>query len=467
MNGYRAGFNDLDSEVSIDNLPVSGQIPQWLNGSLIRTGPAKYVLKEQRLNHWFDGFAMLHNFTFSAGQVSYRNRFLQSEAYLSAQKNGKVNYREFATDPSRSIVDKFSSISGTASLTDNDNVNVTKIADEYVALTETSKPTSFDPKTLDTKEHFMFDDGLAGQVTTAHPHFDFATGESFNYLINLSAQSHYQVYKIPDASKKRQLIAKIPVSRPAYMHSFAITQNYIVLSEFPLTVNALDLALSSKPFIKNYKWKPEDGTQFTIVNRNDGKIKRIKTEAFFAFHHINAFEQGNQIILDICLNEDQKIIESLFLDNIFNKEQSFPQAHFTRFTLDLDKNTAASEQLSSETLELPRINYSQYNSRPYRFAYGVSANNVYDFVDQLIKIDIQNKSSYIWREDGTYPGEPVFVAKPDSPDEDGGVLLSVVLDSRVNKSFLLVMDAHDFKELGRALLPHHIPFGFHGNFYPQ
>ena len=32
-------------------------------------------------------------------------------------------------------------------------------------------------------------------------------------------------------------------------------------------------------------------------------------------------------------------------------------------------------------------------------------------------------------------------------------------------SFLLVLDAESFAERARAEVPHHIPFGFHGQFF--
>ena len=44
------------------------------------------------------------------------------------------------------------------------------------------------------------------------------------------------------------------------------------------------------------------------------------------------------------------------------------------------------------------------------------------------------------------------------------MLLSVVLDAAAERSFLLVLDARDLTELARAEAPHHIPFGFHGDF---
>jgi carotenoid cleavage dioxygenase-like enzyme len=56
------------------------------------------------------------------------------------------------------------------------------------------------------------------------------------------------------------------------------------------------------------------------------------------------------------------------------------------------------------------------------------------------------------------------VREPGAEDEDAGVVLSVVLDAAAERSFLLVLDARSFEELARAEAPHHIPFGFHGQF---
>jgi carotenoid cleavage dioxygenase-like enzyme len=45
------------------------------------------------------------------------------------------------------------------------------------------------------------------------------------------------------------------------------------------------------------------------------------------------------------------------------------------------------------------------------------------------------------------------------------VILSVVLDARQGRSFLLVLDARSFEEVARAGAPHVIPFGFHGAYF--
>jgi beta,beta-carotene 9',10'-dioxygenase len=74
--GARLGFETLEDEREIGELPLSGELPLWLEGSLLRTGPAKFELGTRSLRHWFDGLAMLHRFTIEHGCVSYGNRFL-------------------------------------------------------------------------------------------------------------------------------------------------------------------------------------------------------------------------------------------------------------------------------------------------------------------------------------------------------------------------------------------------------
>ena len=127
-------------------------------------------------------------------------------------------------------------------------------------------------------------------------------------------ESRYNIYKIM-TGKSRELITSIRSKEPSYMHSFALTENYIILVEFPLVINPLDLIVSGKPFIENFRWKPERGTKFTVVNRSNGKIVGIySTDPFFAFHHVNAFEIDDKIVLDIITYQNDDIIRSLYLD---------------------------------------------------------------------------------------------------------------------------------------------------------
>ena len=51
---HRLGFTSLEEETAVDSLPVTGQLPSWLSGALVRVTPAKLEVGERRLDHWFD-----------------------------------------------------------------------------------------------------------------------------------------------------------------------------------------------------------------------------------------------------------------------------------------------------------------------------------------------------------------------------------------------------------------------------
>jgi carotenoid cleavage dioxygenase-like enzyme len=90
--------------------------------------------------------------------------------------------------------------------------------------------------------------------------------------------------------------AELPVEQPAYMHSFGMSEDHLVLTEFPLVVNPLDLRVSGKPFIQNYHWEPERGLRFHVVTKDKGKlVSTAVADASFAFHHVNAFMDRDRL----------------------------------------------------------------------------------------------------------------------------------------------------------------------------
>ena len=122
-----------------------------------------------------------------------------------------------------------------------------------------------------------------------------------------------------------------------------------------------------------------------------------------------------------------------------------------------------SEPLADGSLELPRIDYGA--PQHARLLLRVLHRRRHGWIDRLVKVDVRDGSRSEWRADGCFPGEPVFVREPGAEAEDAGVVLSVVLDATAGHSFLLVLDAGSFEEIARAEAPHHIPFGFHGQYF--
>jgi beta,beta-carotene 9',10'-dioxygenase len=290
-------------------------------------------------------------------------------------------------------------------------------------------------------------------------------------MTHLSSKSSYNIYKISAAGKQQQeLIASVKVNEPSYMHSFGLTEHYIILVEFPLVINPFDILVPGKPFAENLLWKPGNGTGFTIINRTNGKvIGSYQCEPFFAFHHVNSFEtENNDILVDIVGYSDSTIVRSLYLDVLMgDRPGSIPTSQLRRYYISPFSGSVEFEVLHDDNLELPRINYRKYNMKDYDFIYAAGTYSVGNFfTNKLIKIDLKIRNSNVWTEKGCHPGEPVFVPRPDRVrEEDDGVVLSVVLDSNKGNSFLLVLDAKSFEEIARAEVPHHIPFGFHGQYY--
>ncbi len=480
MVGYGQGFAALGREVEVASLPVTGVFPAWLDGTLVRNGPATFELGTQTLRHWFDGLAMLHRFSFADGAVSYANRYLQSPDYIYARAYGKLGYAQFATDPCRSLFKRVTSLFSPQKeqFGHNASVNVGVVADRFVAWTETPLPVEFDPRTLRTLGVFDFDDDWNAITTTPHPHTDPATGDAFNNTVAFGPTSAYKVYRIPAGSRRRMPVATVPVREPSYMHSFSQTARYVVLAEYPLVVDPLELLRDGiahgTSFAENLRWKPERPTVFVVIDKADGAVVgRYPCDPFFSFHHVNAFERGGELVLDLLAYADASVVRSLYLDVLRHPtgdHSPAPPTTLRRYRLPLASRGGrpSCEVVSDEVMELPRIDDRRV-AADYRYMYatGTREGQPYAFQNQLVKVDIRRGDAYTWYVEDCYPGEPVFVPSPDSHAEDDGVVLSVVLDAPKGTSFLLVLDARTFEEIARAEVPHHIPFGFHGQYFPN
>lgn len=462
-NQRALGLQSLDEEVHVDSVPVTGTVPAWLRGSLVRVTPALMDGGGKTVRHWFDGAAMLNAFGFGDGSVSYGSRFLDTD-YLKDTRKGQFNFG-FGADPCRSLFKRVMSLNDVNKF-DNANVNLQELGHRYIAMTETPLPVEFDPKTLATLGKPKWPDKAAGgQITTAHPHYDYATGEMVNYTAKFGPKTTYRVYAAGQVGAPRRLIGSVPVKKPGYMHSFGMSERYVVLAENPLLVNPMSVPLSKKSFIHNYEWLPERGTRFIVMDRHTGELQGIhEAEPFFCFHHVNSFERDGELVVDLLAHDDPHIIDLLEVEKMRDGQQ-LDRPSLRRYRIALDGSGVVREDLSDLAVELPRINYRMNNTRDYRFMYAAGIGDGADWFDQLARVDVTSGEAKVWSEPACYPGEPVFVERPGGTAEDDGAILSVVLDANAERSFLLILDAGSFEEVARAEAPHHIPFGFHGQYF--
>ncbi len=460
------GFKTLDREVSVDELPVSGALPAWLAGTLIRNGPARFEVGDYRLSHWFDGLAMLHLYAFRGGRVSYANRYLRTQSYAHAVEKGQMYGKQFGVDPCRQLFGRhFSEYS--PNVTDNANVNVTRVANRFLALVESPVAVEFDPRTLETVGSFPFAEVVPGQISSPHPHYDFGHRLLLNHSTAMGHPGHYNVWYIADGSTAQRLLAAVPADPPCYMHSFGMTERYLVFAEFPVVIDADEFMYPERSFLQCFRWAPERGTRFVVVAKADGSVvQTCQGEAFFAFHHVNAFERGDEIALDITATPTPY---GTVLGLPPTPDQLDVKRHgneLRRYRLPLTgPGTADYEVVSEASIEMPRINYERCSTRDYRFVYGLGRSPTSRVMNNVTKADLRAGTVAAWQEPGCFPGEPVFVPAPGAAAEDEGVVLAGVLDMRRATSFLLVLDGATLAELARAEVPHHVPSDLHGQYY--
>ncbi|EGQ43351.1 MAG: carotenoid oxygenase [Candidatus Nanosalina sp. J07AB43] len=450
--GFGGGFESQREEVENLELEVEGEIPEWLDGSLYRNGPAIFETNDSEAQHWFDGLAMLNRYRFRSGNIYYTNRALRSDKYREVTKNG-FGPGGFATGGG--ILDSLKLVFGKPP--DNASISVARLGGRHVALTESPGWVGFDPATLEATGRIEFEDDLGLHQVCAHLHRDEKRGETIGMGIRYGRTSEYVFYKISDKEVRREEIASIDTRRPSYVHSFGLTENYILFTEVPFDTSLSDMILSDGGFIQSFEWRPSEGTTLHIIDRETGETEQHDMESFFTFHHVNAYEDEDSIVMDLVEFEDSEVLQQLFLDTLESRSTITENGSLVRYRI---KNSDISKSSMYRGIEMPQINRSRHTLK-HRYVYGQATAR--EGCDGIVKVDTDTGESKEWWEEDTHIQEPVHVQEEGS--EDSGVLLSTGLDKQANKSFILVLDSSDLEELGRAYLPFKMPFGFHGKFY--
>lgn len=196
-----------------------------------------------------------------------------------------------------------------------------------------------------------------------------------------------------------------------------------------------------------------------MVDRETGQFWTFQTDPFFAFHHINGFEKGGKVYVDLIAYPTADIIYKVngypFIKNTDNR--------LLRLEMDPLCHTIKVQQISSEHVEFPRLNEAMIG-KDYQYFYAI---HILPHGDGIIKYNHFSPRNTYWFEEGAYANEPLFVSHPQAQAEDDGVILTVVNNLEKKQSFLLILDAKDLKELARVDVPHFIPFGFHGQFFKE
>ncbi|EGR44318.1 uncharacterized protein TRIREDRAFT_70646 [Trichoderma reesei QM6a] len=527
----KAQFEGLEEHRGPVQLTVKGTIPSWAAGSLFRTGPGLdrvegTVRGTHFISHWFDGIAHSHRFDIVPSQdadgsatVTYSSRRHSDEAVAEIKKKGWPSSITFAqrADPCIGIFAKVM----TVFVPGKSNNNVTVIPDmpggddveqgdpskgkALYVLTDSAAVSKLDPKSLEpigNANQTSLHPDLKGPISCAHTQRDPETGDLFNYNLELSApHPTYRIFRVNAHDGTTDILATISSKDfpAAYMHSFFMTQSYIVFcvqsTQFAWAGikilwerNILD---AIKPF------DPSVPCRWAVVDRRQGKgvVAEFSTPAGFFFHSANAFEEmvkdesGNshtEICMDAISYRNTDVLRMFYYDILLDRNDATKktmldkqfykttQNRLSRYRFRIPSKKQSSKEKASAVAEevlsiptphvgeLPTIN-PKLAGQPYRYVYSVANRGLYVFADSIAKTDLHTKAALLWSgPKGHSPGEAIFVPRPGGTDEDDGVLLSVVLDGTLEKSYLLCLDARTMEEVGRAEADFAIPLGLHG-----
>ena len=460
LKGYYAPVN---TEADAAHLQITGEMPKELLGTLYRNGPNPQFAPRGPY-HWFAGDGMIHAFHIENGNVSYKNRWVQTPKWELENKEGEGLSGSFGhpmfTDP------RVLALQSTVA-----NTNIVCHAGRLLALEEAHAPFALDPATLAPKGYETYGDKLNGPFT-AHPKFDPETGEMifFGYSAKGRFTKEISLQTVDrNGTVTRAEMFEGPFS--SMVHDFAVTKNWIVLPIFPLT-SSMERAMKGKP---PFAWEPDKGTHIAFIPRNGtvADMKWVTALASYVFHPMNHYETADGKVIVDGMKCD---VAPLFpLPDCSPSSKESPPARLFRWTFDLSgqSNTFKEEQIDDRSGEFPRFDERVCMS-DYRHGWIVSGNIVEGKDGQvrrdgLTHYDLKAGKNTSW---SAAPddrcGEPIFVPRSQTAPEGDGWILSVLYRGEEKRSDLAVFEATDLAKgpIALAHLSSRVPAGFHGNWRP-
>ena len=420
----RDNFAPTFEERTESDLKVIGQIPESLQGTLLRNGANP---QSGESAHWFLGNGMLHGVRIEAGQAKwYRNRYVKTPLYLK---------------PDGDVMDGLGDMTMSAA-----NTNVIQHAGKIMALEEGHWPFVVSNE-LETVGPNNYGGKLEGAMT-AHPKICPETGELLAFSYGMTPP--YLTYLRASASGELLQTEQIEVPGATMIHDFNVTRNFVIFMDLPAVWNFEGMATTGLPIL----WDESYGARLGVMPRNGGNADVVwyEIDPCYVFHPLNAYENGDKIVIDVCR-----------MDDTMKPGSSAPPMLY-RWTIDQASGRVTETQLDDRVVDFPRVADAVVGLK-HQFGYCAAFAGSAPYGEGLIKYDLEAGTSEYHHLDGGQASEAVFVKDPTASGEDGGFLLSYVYQPEIDQSEVLILNAQDMlgEPVARIQIPARVPAGFHGN----
>lgn len=459
--GYESQLNEYSYWID----EIEGTLPSELQGTLFRNGAGSLEVNGQKIGHPFDGDGMICAITFEQGRAHFQNRYVRTDGYVKEQAAGKILYRGFGTQKAGGwLANIFDTNFKNAA-----NTSVIYWGNKLWAMWEGGHPHQLAPETLETIGPDTLNDLLAAdQPFSAHPRI--IDGRFVNFGVKGIASQSLTIFELDELGNPLKQSSH-PLSGFAFLHDMLVTENYYIFVQHPFQVKGLPFLLGFKTIEQCFDFNPDQPTQIILISRHGNHdLEILETDSFFGFHHGNAWEKEGRIYFESVCSDffPQKQQDELDLEQI--DFESFPTGELWEFEVNLSSKTVVHRKVVERGCEFPSV-HPHWVGKEHRYVYM----SVCDSSDEngplqaILKLDKESGDQQIWSvAPRAFPGEPIFVPRPNSSQEDDGWLLSLVFDAATNRSYLAILDAQDLNTvIAKLHLQHHIPHGFHGSWTPK
>ena len=459
---YRSGvWRPQDTEYTAWDLEVEGEIPAELNGVYLRNTENPLMDSIGRY-HPFDGDGMVHAMSFEDGSATYRNRFVRTSGLLAEQDRGEALWPGLAEPPAKALADH--GWGARTFLKDSSSTDI--VVHRGLALSsfyQCGELYRMDPVTLEPDGVETWGGRFPAEGVSAHTKVDENTGEML--FFNYSLEAPHMKYGVVDTAGELAHYVDIPLPGPRLPHDMAFTDNYAILNDFPLfwDPEAMDAGYYVPRFHRDIP------TRLAVLPRRGGtdEIMWFETDPTFVLHWINAYEDGDEIVLDGFF-EEQPAPDPLPGDDLetmmfryLDMHRMRPRAH--RWRLNLTTGHATEEHLSERTMEFGMIN-GTVGGKPYRYAYNALPTVGWFGFEGIVKHDVETGEETPYElPPGVYNSETVMAPRPGAVNEDDGWLITFTSDMNNDESRCLVFEAGDpaAGPVASIRLPERISSGTH------
>ncbi|MBN8609496.1 MAG: carotenoid oxygenase family protein [Deltaproteobacteria bacterium] len=454
-------LHDLPEEHGFVDCEIEGRLPEELSGTVYRNGPGLFSVFGHHYLNWLDGDGAISAFRFDRGRASAAARVTLTPELIDERAKKEAVYTSGSTVGPH----WWRRVGGQQK--NPTNIHVLAWHDRVFATTDAGMPIEIDPWTLETVGPWKLS-GAAKAMVGAHSRRCPRTGSTYILGVAMGMTGmELDVYELPRAGEPR-LVTAIGTHAFPFVHDFAITESHLVIAVPPLEVGVAGFLAGVSAPTKNMRWAPERGTEILLVERAaPHAVRRITTDAFFAFHFGHGFESSDgTTVAHLCVFDRFDPGEAFAIDRARSGRAWVDAAKSHLERLEIDANgTLRRTRVSDEVLEMPTVPHARETHRA-TWIYPLVTRDHHDRVGKLEvatgKIEIADLGAH------RHPGESNFVPRREGTHEDDGWLLTQVYDASRHRSGVAVLDARRVSDgaVGTAWLSHHIPVPIHGTWVP-